>query len=85
MIAFGILGYSVKKLDIPLAPLVLTLILGPLMERGLRQSLEISRGDFTIFFTRPISAGLLAIAAIFIISTMFRLVGTTVRGADSQL
>ena len=62
MIGFGVVGYLARKLDIPLAPMVLTLILGPLMERGLRQSLEISRGDFTIFFTRPISATLLAIA-----------------------
>ena len=55
-LAFGILGYVFRKLDIPLAPLVMTLILAPLMERGLRQSLEMSAGDFSIFVTRPISA-----------------------------
>ena len=80
----GIVGYVFKKLDIPLAPMVLTLILGPLMERGLRQSLEISRGDFTIFFTRPISAVLLAIGAIFIVTATMRVAGA-VRGADTQL
>jgi len=84
MTAFGIIGYLARKLDIPLAPMVLTLILGPLMERGLRQSLEISRGDFTVFFTRPISAGLLAIAALFILSTTFRMVNQ-VRGGDTQV
>jgi putative tricarboxylic transport membrane protein len=84
MLLWGIVGYLFKKLDIPLAPLVLTLILGPLMERGLRQSLEISRGDFTVFFTRPISGILLAISAIFILSTIFRLTNK-VRGEDSQL
>jgi len=84
MLMWGIVGYLFKKLDIPLAPLILTLILGPLMERGLRQSLEISRGDFTVFFTRPISAFLLAIAALFILSTVFRLTNQ-VRGEDSQL
>src|SRR5512133_538303 len=84
MLGWGIVGYLFKKLDIPLAPLVLTLILGPLMERGLRQSLEISRGDFTVFFTRPISAVLLLIAAAFILSTLFRLTNQ-VRGEDSQL
>jgi putative tricarboxylic transport membrane protein len=84
MLAFGILGYIFKKLDIPLAPLVLTLILGPLMERGLRQSLEISRGDFTIFFTRPISLGLIVLAALFVFMTTFRAV-SKVRGEDSQL
>ncbi len=84
MLGWGILGYIFKKLDIPLAPLVLTLILGPLMERGLRQSLEISRGDFTIFFTRPISATLMAIGLAFIIATSLRM-ATKVRGQDSQL
>ncbi len=84
MLGWGIIGYIAKKLDFPLAPLVLTLILGPLMERGLRQSLEISRGDFTIFFTRPISATLIAIGAAFIIATSFRM-AMKVRGEDSQL
>ena len=62
MLAFGVIGYLFKKVGIPAAPIALTLILGPLMERGLRQSLEISRGDMSIFFTRPISATLIVIA-----------------------
>lgn len=84
MTIFGIIGYLFKKVDIPQAPVALTLILGPLMERGLRQSLEISRGDFTIFFTRPISATLLAIAVIFIVVTTLQL-AAQVRGADAQV
>jgi len=84
MLGFGIVGYLFKKLDIPTAPLVLTMVLGPLMERGLRQSLEMSRGDFSILFTRPISATLLAIAAIVILTSTFRAV-SVVRGADSQI
>ena len=72
MLVFGIIGYMFRKLDIPLVPLALTLILGPLLERALRQSLEMSGGDFTIFFTRPISVTLLVIAVIFVISTNFR-------------
>ena len=84
MLAFGILGYLFKKLDIPTAPLVLTLVLGPLMERGLRQSLEMSRGDFSIFFSRPLSAMLLAIAALVIVTSTFRALAP-VRGADSQI
>jgi putative tricarboxylic transport membrane protein len=84
MLAFGLVGYAFKKLDIPTAPLVLTMILGPLMERGLRQSLEMSRGDFTILFTRPISATLLAIAALVIVTSTFRAVAA-VRGQDSQV
>ena len=84
MLAFGLVGYAFKKLDIPTAPLVLTLILGPLMERGLRQSLEMSRGDFSILFTRPLSATLLGIAAVVIITSTFRAFAP-VRGADSQV
>jgi putative tricarboxylic transport membrane protein len=70
---FGIVGYAFKKLDIPLAPIVLTVILGPLMERALRQSLEMSRGDFTIFFTRPISVVLLAIAGVFVVTSLMKM------------
>lgn len=84
MAAFGVIGYAFKKLDIPLAPLALTLILGPLMERGLRQSLEISRGDFTIFFTRPISLTLLVIATLFVLTASLRIF-RQVRGSDSQV
>lgn len=53
MIVFGVVGLVFRRLDIPMAPLVLTLVLGPLMERSLRESLEISQGDFSIFVTRP--------------------------------
>src|SRR5690606_20788567 len=62
MTVFGVVGYLFKKLDIPLAPMILTLILGPLMEESLRQSLEISGGDFSVFVTRPISLTLIVIA-----------------------
>ena len=61
-----------KKLDIPTGPLVLTLILGPLLERGLRQSPQMSQGDFSIFFSRPFSATLLAIAPLMIVTFSFR-------------
>jgi putative tricarboxylic transport membrane protein len=71
-LGFGVLGYLFKKLDFPMAPLILTVILGPMMERAMRQSLEMSRGDFTIFFTRPISAGLLVIAAVCILSSFWK-------------
>ena len=84
MTAFGILGYLFKKLDIPLAPMVLTLILGPLMERGLRESLTISRGDFSIFFQRPIALGLLALASLIVLISTFQAV-SQLRGGDSEL
>jgi putative tricarboxylic transport membrane protein len=74
MILFGVLGYIFRKLDFPLAPMALTLILGPIMERALRNSLELSNGDFFILFTRPISGTLLALAGIIILTTLLRLI-----------
>jgi putative tricarboxylic transport membrane protein len=84
MTVFGVLGYLFKKIDVPLAPLILTLILGPLMEQSLRQSLEISRGDFSIFFSRPISLTLIVIAGIFTIVSTLRM-AAPVRGADTEV
>ena len=57
MIACGIIGYGMRKIDMPIAPLVLGLILGPFLEKSLRTSLEMSAGDFSIFFTRPLCLG----------------------------
>ena len=73
--AFGVLGYIFRKLDWPLAPTVLALILGPMMERALRTSLEMSAGDLTILVTRPISLVLLIIAAVVLASPAVRLLG----------
>ncbi len=72
MTVFGVVGYLLKKLDFPVVPAVLTLILGPLMERSLRVSLDMSQGDFSIFFTRPISAALLALAALVLLSPLLK-------------
>jgi putative tricarboxylic transport membrane protein len=64
MIAFGVLGYLMKKFDYEGAPLILALVLSPMMENALRQSLLVSQGSFLIFITRPISATLLCITLI---------------------
>jgi len=56
MLGFGVLGYVMKKLDYPIVPLVLAMVLGKLAENSLRQALTISGGSLAIFFTRPISA-----------------------------
>jgi TctA family transporter len=63
-IPFAILGYVFKKLDCEPAPLLLGFVLGKLMEEYLRRAMTISRGDWTVFFTRPLSATLLALAAL---------------------
>ncbi|MBP1154904.1 MULTISPECIES: tripartite tricarboxylate transporter permease [unclassified Paenibacillus] len=62
MLIFGIIGYFMKKVDIPMAPIVLTFILGKLMENSLLQSLIGFEGSFLGFFERPIAATLLFIA-----------------------
>jgi putative tricarboxylic transport membrane protein len=62
MFGFGILGYVMRKLDFPAAPIVLAVVLGPLVENSLKQSLIISGGSMAIFFTRPIAAVLIIVA-----------------------
>ena len=62
MLGFGVMGYLMRKFEYEPAPLCLAFILGPIMESSLRQSLSISRGSFTIFMARPISATCLGIA-----------------------
>jgi putative tricarboxylic transport membrane protein len=73
MIGFGLLGLALRHLEIPLAPMVLTLVLGPLMERSLRESLEISQGDFGIFLNRPISLVLILLGVLIICSPLLKL------------
>ena len=85
MLAFGVIGYFLRKLGLPLAPAVLALILGPFMEKSLRTSLEMSAGDFTIFLTRPISATLLVCAALIIVVSTFKFAALkAVREAESK-
>ena len=62
MLVFGVVGYLMRKLDYPMAPAVLALVLGPLAEPALRQSLLISSGSFSIFFTRPFASVFMNIA-----------------------
>lgn len=72
MLVFGLFAYFMKKMDFPMAPLILTLILGPQMERSLRQSLEISQGSFGIFVETPLSAALFAVAALILVAPAFK-------------
>ncbi|HWP59138.1 MAG TPA: tripartite tricarboxylate transporter permease [Candidatus Acidoferrales bacterium] len=61
LVAFGVLGFGLRRLDYPLAPVVLGLVLGPLIERALRQAMVLSNGDWRIFVTRPIAASLMLV------------------------
>jgi putative tricarboxylic transport membrane protein len=70
----GLLGYLMRRFDFPVAPCVIGLILGPLAEEQFRRALSISQGDTSVFFTHPISAGLLAVAALALVGPIiFRL------------
>ncbi len=64
---FGIVGYLMRKLKFPLAPMVLATVLAQMLETSLSQSLVISRGSASIFFTRPIAAVFMALAFMSII------------------
>ncbi|MGF1503011.1 MAG: tripartite tricarboxylate transporter permease [Paracoccaceae bacterium] len=63
MLLFGVVGYLMRKLNYPVAPAVLAIVLGPLAERSLRQSLIGSQGDMMTFVERPISLACLLVAA----------------------
>ncbi len=63
LVACGVLGYLFAKNDYPVAPLVLALVLGPMIENNMRRALTISNGDFSIFITKPLSL-LFLVAAI---------------------
>ncbi len=58
MLFFGLLGYVLRELKFPMAPLILGLVLGELLDKNLLRGLSLADGDITPFFTRPISAGL---------------------------
>jgi putative tricarboxylic transport membrane protein len=70
MVFFGIVGYLSRKFGYEIAPLVLAFVLGRRLEQALRQSLLISQGSFTIFFTSPISAVVLGIAGLLLITSL---------------
>jgi putative tricarboxylic transport membrane protein len=70
MLIFGIVGFLFRRVGFEGAPFILAMVLGPIMETSLRQSLLISRGNFSIFFTRPICAVLMVLTAAFLISPL---------------
>jgi putative tricarboxylic transport membrane protein len=71
MLLMGMLGYALKKFSFDPAPLVLGLVISPIFEQSLRQSLIMSNGDYTIFFVRPIALGLLLISALMLVLSAY--------------
>jgi putative tricarboxylic transport membrane protein len=79
MYAIGIIGLFMRRLDVPVAPAVMGLILGPLAEQQFRRALAISQGDLTTFLSRPFSALLLSLAAlVLLVPLVLRRVGRPV-------
>jgi putative tricarboxylic transport membrane protein len=64
MTAFGVLGWGMRKLAFPLAPVVLAVVLGPMMEVNLRRALSLSDGDWGVFYGSPITIGLWALVVV---------------------
>ncbi|MEI9477167.1 MAG: tripartite tricarboxylate transporter permease [Deltaproteobacteria bacterium] len=77
MLGLGILGYLMKKLNYPIVPLILALVLGKLAENSLRQALTLSGGSMHIFFSRPISAVFISLA---ILAYLFPVIQWATRG-----
>lgn len=67
----GAIGYFFRMLELPLAPLILGVVLGPMLEEHFRRSLVLSHGDFTMFLERPVSLALLIITALILASPLY--------------
>jgi putative tricarboxylic transport membrane protein len=64
MLIMGVVGYGLRKFNFDPAPLVLGLVIAPIFEQSLRQSLIMSNGNYLIFLSRPISLGLMIVSAL---------------------
>ncbi|TBR76054.1 MAG: hypothetical protein EPN64_09440, partial [Burkholderiaceae bacterium] len=67
VLVFGVLGALFMALDFPMAPILLGVVLGPMMEENFRRALLLSRGNMAVFVTRPISGGFIAVCALVVI------------------
>ncbi len=68
MYGIGVIGFMMRRFDLPIGPMILAVILGPLMEAQYRRAMSISQGDASIFVTRPISAVILGLAVVALIA-----------------
>jgi len=83
MVLCGIVGYLMNKYGYPAAPLVLALVLGPMFEESLRQTLIMSNGSLAIFFTHPISAILVIISLALLVSPLIFRKQKRLQGGES--
>ena len=82
MVIVGVGAFFLRLLDYPVAPAVLAIVLGPIAEPKLRQSLLLSDGDFSIFFTRPIAGPITVIAIILILLPLLKVIRDRFRGTS---
>jgi putative tricarboxylic transport membrane protein len=71
-LVFGLLGYLLQRFDYPIAPVALAMVLGPIIENNMRRALIMSGGEWTTFVTRPISLGILLVAALLLAIGIWR-------------
>ena len=67
LFAFGLVGFAMRRLDFPAAPLIVGLILAPMAEQSMRQALTISQGEWSTFVTRPLSGTLLGVSVLLVV------------------
>ena len=84
MVIVGVAAFFLRILDYPVAPAVLAIVLGPIAEPKLRQSLLFSDGDFSIFFTRPIAGPITIIALILIFLPLIKVIRDKLRGPKQE-
>lgn len=84
MTLFGVAGYLMRKFDFPLAPVVLGLVLGPLMEKNLRRAMALSGGDWTILFDSPIAITLWGLALTSLMAPVLLRRWTDLPGVDAS-
>ncbi|MGR3341692.1 MAG: tripartite tricarboxylate transporter permease [Paracoccaceae bacterium] len=84
MLGFGLGAFFLRKFEYPLAPAVLAIVLGPIAEPTLRQSLLLSRGDPTIFITRPIAGPITIVALILIFLPLMKVIRDKIRGPKKK-
>jgi len=83
MIGVGTLGYLMRMFDIPVAPMIVGLMLGPVMEAQLSRALSISQGDPSVFVTRPASVVILALAVLAVAAPHLPRLFRLMRGEDA--
>ena len=80
MYIIGVLGYAMRRLDIPVGPAIVGVVLGPRIEQEFRRAMAISQGDPTIFLTRPISLAILLVAALMLLAPYLPTLMARLRG-----